>query len=193
MKKSLTCILTFMMALCFTMSVFTLFNSQSVQAETTLDSVDLSSFVMENGASIRVSDDDNKGIRYQVNLDGTTYQTLEGMGASYGIIIVPADYVTTGYELTEANVFGSKYYFEGETVEENAKKIVKVESETLSDFNGDGVYDMWGSLVKVNEANFTREFIGLGFVKVGDNYYSIGNIISVKDETVSSAITAGIV
>ena len=170
MRKSLSYILTFLMALCFAIGTITLFSVSTVKAESVFDNVDLSSFVMEKGASIRVSDDDNKGIRYQVNLDGTTYQTLEGMGASYGVIIVPADYVTTGYELTEANVFGSKYYFEGETVEENAKKIVKVESETLSDFNGDGVYDMWGSLVKVNEANFTREFIGLGFVKVGDNY-----------------------
>ena len=41
---------------------------------------------------------------------------------------------------------------------------------------------------KVSEASFED---GSGKVKVGDKYYSIGNIVSVKDETVSSAITAG--
>ena len=41
---------------------------------------------------------------------------------------------------------------------------------------------------KVAEASFED---GTGKVKVGDKYYSIGNIISVKDETISSAITAG--
>ena len=43
---------------------------------------------------------------------------------------------------------------------------------------------------KVSEASFED---GSGKVKVGDKYYSIGSIISVKDETVSQAITAGAV
>lgn len=43
---------------------------------------------------------------------------------------------------------------------------------------------------KVSEASFED---GSGKVKVGDNYYSIGNIISVKDETISSAVTTGTV
>ena len=43
---------------------------------------------------------------------------------------------------------------------------------------------------KVSEASFED---GSGKVKVGDKYYSIGNIVSVKDETVSSAITTGTV
>ena len=41
---------------------------------------------------------------------------------------------------------------------------------------------------KVSEASFED---GTGKVKVGDKYYSIGNIVSVKDETISSAVTAG--
>ena len=43
---------------------------------------------------------------------------------------------------------------------------------------------------KVSEASFEE---GTGKVKVGDKYYSIGNIISVKDETISSATVAGTV
>ena len=39
---------------------------------------------------------------------------------------------------------------------------------------------------KVSEASFEE---GTGKVKVGDEYYSIANIISVKDNTISSAIT----
>ena len=41
---------------------------------------------------------------------------------------------------------------------------------------------------KVSEASFED---GTGKVKVGDTYYSIGNIISVKDETISAAISKG--
>ena len=43
---------------------------------------------------------------------------------------------------------------------------------------------------KVSEASFED---GSGKVKVGDKYYSIGNIITVKDESISSAITTGTV
>ena len=41
---------------------------------------------------------------------------------------------------------------------------------------------------KVSEASFED---GSGKVKVGDKYYSIGTIISVKDDSVSTATTAG--
>ena len=41
---------------------------------------------------------------------------------------------------------------------------------------------------KVSEASFED---GSGKVKVGDKYYSIGNIISVKDETISSEVISG--
>lgn len=41
---------------------------------------------------------------------------------------------------------------------------------------------------KVSEASFEE---GTGKVKVGDTYYSIGNIISVKDETISTETVAG--
>ena len=41
---------------------------------------------------------------------------------------------------------------------------------------------------KVSEASFED---GTGRVKVGDKYYSIGTIISVKDDSVSTATTAG--
>ena len=43
---------------------------------------------------------------------------------------------------------------------------------------------------KVSEASFED---GTGRVKVGDKYYSIGNIISVKDETIGAEITTGTV
>ena len=43
---------------------------------------------------------------------------------------------------------------------------------------------------KVSEASFED---GSGKVKVGDKYYSIGNIISVKDETISPEVTTGTV
>ncbi|MBO5737858.1 hypothetical protein J6R97_00800 [bacterium] len=43
---------------------------------------------------------------------------------------------------------------------------------------------------KVSEASFED---GTGKVKVGNEYYSIGNIISVKDETISTATVAGTV
>ena len=41
---------------------------------------------------------------------------------------------------------------------------------------------------KVSEASFED---GTGKVKVGDSYYSIGNIISVKDDSISTAVKTG--
>ena len=43
---------------------------------------------------------------------------------------------------------------------------------------------------KVTEASFEE---GTGKVKVNGAYYSIGNIITVKDESLSSAVTAGVI
>ncbi len=124
-------------------------------ANSAFNGVDFTSVVMSDGASVRVASDKNYGIRFQMNMDAQTYATLEAKGTRYGIAIFPKDY---GYAISESVIFAA------------GSKATLEESDKLSDENEDGTYDMWGSLVNILPNNVTREFVGIGYVKIGTEY-----------------------
>lgn len=81
----------------------------------TIQGVDVSSFVMQNGAAVRKADD---GIRFSVQMDAENYVALElletdTVSVSYGMLITTSKYANL-YALTEENVFGgnAKYYWD---------------------------------------------------------------------------------
>ncbi|MBQ8309196.1 MAG: hypothetical protein IJX96_05115, partial [Clostridia bacterium] len=82
-------------------------------AATTIGGVDVSSFRMTHGASVRFNAADGKnGIRFETTITDTAYASLEALQTSdtiavnYGMLIVPADIVKTK-ALTVNNVFGT--------------------------------------------------------------------------------------
>ncbi|MBO5412033.1 MAG: hypothetical protein J6A38_02985, partial [Clostridia bacterium] len=158
MKKNKKVLLASVLATGFVFGGAMALNANVASAASNFDGIDFTNVVMSEGAAVRVSadvNDTNYGIRFQMNMDQTTYNALETRGANYGIAIFPADY---NYEISESAIFaeGSKATF--------------VESETLSDSNKDGTYDMWGSLVNIKPANVTREFVGIGYVELNGEY-----------------------
>ncbi|MBO5412191.1 MAG: endonuclease/exonuclease/phosphatase family protein [Clostridia bacterium] len=158
MKKNKKLVLASILAAGFAFGGAMALNANVASADSAFTGVDFTNVVMSKGAAVRVSadvNDTNYGIRFQMNMDQTTYTALEGKGASYGIAIFPADY---NYAISESAIFAE------------GSKATLVTSETLSDVNEDGTYDMWGSLTNIKPANVTREFVGIGYVELNGEY-----------------------
>lgn len=149
----------------------------------TLGGVDISSFRMEYGASVRFNAPDGKnGIRFKATMTDMAYSDLEaleeteGTKVNYGVIIVPADLYSAD-KLTVENIFGSGKYCLENTEECSCEKthLATVKYEELGDSDaGDGLKNLWGSLTDILSSNLTREFTGIGYIEyvttTGTNY-----------------------
>ena len=162
----------------------------NASAETELKTVDQVSFEMLEGASVRLgalhdSADTTNGLRFMAKLSQADYEGLKanvGEGKaysdiSYGVIIIPADYVTTGYEFTEENVFGTaeKTPVYAEEPTGTQKKMLNVESrfnqrETTVEETTTIHYEVWGSITELEDYNLTREFVGRAYIA-----YTVGS------------------
>lgn len=133
-------------------------------APPTVQGVDISSFVMEKGAGVRVSGD---GLRFSADMDRETYDALEAKGASYGMLIVPKNYLTEGYELTEENVFvNNKFYFEEENPNDGRRAMINLNVDRLYNKDDDDKMELYGAMTNIGTANIYREFVGLAYVQV---------------------------
>lgn len=145
--------------------------SQRSSAPTNLGGIDVSSYQMALGASVRYkTDDGNNGIRFQATLDAEAYEELEdseesGATVSYGMIIVPADYIISG-DITQETVFGdnSVYHLvDSDTSCSCGKKhVTGVVAEKLT--LKDDTAILYGSLVNIKSANIGREFVGRAYI-----------------------------
>ncbi len=146
-------------------------------------------FKMDNGASLRLMDGSN-GMRFTASLSSSDYTAIEGAGASYGMLIMPAEYVSQYGDLTAENVFGAspKYDYavltDGEWVytgdNTTVKRIINIQYDEL-DTNEKGDCVIRGSIVDVNSANITRAFIGRAYIRygeVGSYQYEMADYVS---------------
>lgn len=134
------------------------------------------------GASVRYYESsmtDQCGIRFSAIIDSTTYQALEdlesteGVKVSYGMLIAPYDYFIAN-EFNATTVFGvneeKKYTWDGDTTE-NASEYTKIAHVTYDKLSAssqhgyENYHEIRGSLIKIKEANLTREFIGRAYIK----------------------------
>ena len=149
--------------------------SVEAKAETNSDAVDVvvEDFVMKEGASVRVVSDNVNGLRFGAEFSEETYNSLTSQNATYGMVIVPRDYITTGYELTVENLFGANAKYvsgEIESVPAGKKLMLNIDNLTPSDMDKDGRYEICAAITDIRTANLTREFVGVGYVKVNDEY-----------------------
>ena len=105
MKKIKTIILSLCVAVTGFVAVGVAALLPAKAAESMTVSEAISGFVMEEGAAIRKSTD-KQGIRFNAILGEQAYDVLNSANAEFGMLIVPKDYVTEGYELTVEHVFG---------------------------------------------------------------------------------------
>ncbi len=135
--------------------------------------VGLEDFVMEEGASVRVNGDTVNGLRFIAEMSAETYESLMAQDAQFGMVIVPRDYITDGYELTVANLFGANAKY-SETATAGASQAVRrmlhLDQLIPADHDKDGKYEVRGAITDILTNNLTREFVGVAYVKLGNEY-----------------------
>lgn len=147
-----------------TTGAFVLKTSVAADTPPTIQGVDISSFVMEKGAGVRVSGD---GLRFSAEMSKTTYEELEAKGASYGMLIVPENYISDGYELTEENVFvNNKFYFEETNPGDGRRGMINLSAPKLYNKDDDANVEIYGAMTGIGTENIYREFIGVAYVQV---------------------------
>ena len=130
-------------------------------------------FVMEEGASVRATGDEVNGLRFSAEMSNETYQSLLAQDAEFGMIIIPRDYITDGYELTVSNLFGANAkYSETATagVNQAVRKMLLLDELNPYDYDKDGKYEVRGAITDILINNLTREFVGIAYVKLGNEY-----------------------
>lgn len=159
--------------------------SVQASADATLGGVDVSSFRMSYGASVRFKASDGKnGIRFTATMTEDAYNGLEALQTSdsikvdYGMLIVPAD--MTALVNDPQSAFGSDYTFvdcdeTSDTCTCGKTHLATVTYETLSvglvdDKATVETANLRGSLVDVKSGNLTRAFVGMGYIE-----YTTGN------------------
>ena len=149
-----------------TLGVANITSVQSAKADGT-------SFVMVDGASIRVAADEQYGIRYTADLGVTTEAALQstyGADATFHVMIIPYSYIDT-YDLD------TDYY--GELYEELSKTQAKPYIATMeaipfvatAEDKGltVGNYYVRGSLTSLQYGNLNRDFFGIAYYQTDAN------------------------
>lgn len=150
--------------------------AQAAEVPTLFNGVDVSSFRMDYGASVRFKATDNQiGIRFTASMEESVYDGLEALQTetvqvNYGMIIVPADmaeivenpYLAFGdnYTLTDCNEDSDECVC-GKT------HIASVSYERLYPKNGEAT--IRGSLVNIKTQNVTRAFVGIGYIEYNND------------------------
>ena len=139
----------------------------------TIARVGFTDFVMEEGASVRVTGDKVNGLRFTAEMSENTYDALQASNAEYGMVIVPKDYITDGYELTVQNLFGANPKYSATAAagaSQAVRRMLLLEGLTPSNQDDDGNYEIRGAITDILTANITREFVGVAYAKVDDAY-----------------------
>jgi len=138
-------------------------------------------FVMENGASVRVLKNGEttevNGLRFIAELSKDTYENLKAQNATFGMVIVPRDYITAGYELTAKNLFGANAKWQAVTssadlsnISSGKKGMIQITDLVAQNIDEDDRYELCGAIRNILAKNLTREFVGVAYVYVGDTY-----------------------
>ncbi len=185
--------------------------AKTAYADGTTATVDEVAFTMQNGASVRLSQDGKNGLRYGITMSEADYTKLMnnvGTGKAYsalsfGILLAPASYETATVTLREDTFGGDEAFYWAEkndqgnwvvpsgTVTTGKKQIMNFESPLMvEDENNADMMRYYGSMVGVKDANRAVDFVGVGYIKYveGDTtkyVYTVEN-----DNTRSIALVA---
>lgn len=160
-KKQKGLLLMSATALCSVLCGGVLLN-QSVQANTP-------SFVMEEGASVRISTDKaDAGIRFTAQIGEPED------GAEYGMLIVRNDWLTA-WNITDSYVPQVQAKFDNlpANKDQDDTNDVAAPIEVATPFQDAEDGNKWkirGSLIGVLEDNYDQEFFGIAYKKVGNDY-----------------------
>ncbi len=152
--------------------------------------VGFTDFVMEEGAAVRVTDKDVNGLRFTAEMSENTYNALQASEANYGMVIVPRDYITAGYELTAANLFGAnaKYSEDAQLgATQNIRRMLHLKDLKPENHDGDSNYEIRGAITDILTSNITREFVGVAYAEV-DGVYMVASYYGDDQENNARSI-----
>lgn len=143
-----------------------------------------------SGASLRIASDGHNGIRFstvfnKAQVDAALAETAKFDVVGFGTLIVPADYLADGTELSHAALAAA------------GKEYLDVEATGFYEAGEtDSDYIIHGAIADILDQNYARKFIGTGYVKytaAGNTYYIYGsvnqdNARSIYDIAVASKI-----
>ena len=134
----------------------------------------------KNSASARISNTAS-GLRFKSVYDNDYLEKMAAIAAAQGeemeigTLIAPADYIKG--EFTHAALGKGNY--------------VEVMADLNTPFsNANGVTTIAGSLVNIKEANLDRDFAGIGFIKIGNEYFYTDNYTVKNVSDIASAALA---
>ena len=158
----------------------------NVNADVAENATENEILTIRQGASVRISDNyEQNGIRYELNMKKSDYENIKTVSPDvvFGMFIAPADYETRYAPLIEKNLVGENaVYGWAEKLEDGTygkytgtkTQIINLVTDEMGEKNGTMVW--YASLVNLLRGenggtdNRNREFIGVGYMKVGDTY-----------------------
>ena len=174
MKKYLVCILFAAVLVCS--CGLAVSASAQTEGEPAADkSIDEITYVMDDGASVSLSEENAKnGLRFSASMSEEDYTGLtanaEYTDISFGMFIMPYDYVSTG-DLTEENLFGENAIYDwaewngSEWVYKGSKtRIINIVRSEMTP-ESDGKYHNYGVISNILDGNIARDFVGRGYIR----------------------------
>ncbi len=145
-------------------------------------------FVLEDGASVRISNTDSiTGMRYTISMPTEEHTALESNAAyevSYGVLIAPSFYQKKYGLLNAENVFGTtpKYDWADEQADgsfvysgkngaivdgkQTPYRIINVSTDKLTVDSEDATKSVfYGCIYEIKDENIAQEFVGVGYMK----------------------------
>ncbi len=137
-------------------------------------------FTTEVGGSIRVSSDKHNGLRFESRIDYAQYNALVASGENInavelGTYILPKHYLEAYISQGRGDLLS---YVTTQTEGTHFKKVSTWDEDKSQ--NGfinrgtaetDGYYAYYGAITNIQLHNYTTEFIGVGYLKIGDDLY----------------------
>ena len=122
-------------------------------------------FSMNSGVQLRLAsgleNEPNYGMRFIATMDGTTYENAD----SFGMVIVPAEYVEGDYATAIANSDGdylAAYASLGATV---------LNVNNIQPYSSGSGYAMNGVISDIKYANLNRDFVAIAYYTVDSEYF----------------------
>ena len=159
-------------------------SSLLANAETAVTPIAISNanFAMEKGAATRLNADDGYGLKFAASLSASDYEGImaneDYSNISFGMLVMPYDYVSTYGDLTQETVFdeatavynwatynGTAWEYKAE---QGKTRIIHVTSNEMKQAEN-GNYYMEGAVKNILEENIARDFIGRSYIQYTEN------------------------
>ncbi len=132
-------------------------------------------FVMENGASIKFSENGN-GLKFTslINKDFYNSLTESGYCLTFGMVIMPVEYASTYGDINYETVFGKNSVYCWETAAEGKIRILNGVAKLDLDYN-DNYHSYNYSVLNILQENLDKKFVAKGYVlcKKGEDEFFI--------------------